>query len=86
MTLNSCAPRLTKSEIVLVLAKCAHPDNEPDNASEVSGLYFAVECDDSDTGYNWPGLGIEYDRWCDMGCPSVITVTIQPGDLLNGGN
>ena len=27
---------------------------------------------------------VEADRWVDMGKPETVTVTIQPGDLLNG--
>ena len=27
---------------------------------------------------------MEADKWEDMGSPRVVTVTIQPGDLLNG--
>ena len=28
-------------------------------------------------------VNVEYDVWVDMGRPDVITVTIEPGDLLN---
>lgn len=27
---------------------------------------------------------LEYDAWQDMGGPAEITVTVEPGDLLNG--
>lgn len=30
-----------------------------------------------------PALTVDHDAWEDMGRPSQITVTVQPGDLLN---
>ncbi len=37
----------------------------------------------SESGHSIRTLELNEEQWRDLGCPSEITVTIEPGDLLN---
>lgn len=50
-------------------------------ASDLGGATFVVL--NEDTGWLEPFVTLDYARWDDMGRPGQITVTIEPGDLLN---
>lgn len=63
---------LTKTRSVIQI------DGDP---SEVFGVQFAGS--DPDNLEYWRFLGIDYGVWVELGSPTKVTITIEPGDLLN---
>lgn len=65
-------PDLIKTRVVLPLASDLNADSDP---------WFQPTPDDQDARLT--GVRLDGDVWRDMGQPTQITVTIEPGDLLN---
>jgi len=62
---------LQKSQVVLRWNQTMH-----------ESAWFST--DDESIPAAFHGLTIPASAWKDMGCPYEVTVTIEPGDLLNG--
>lgn len=69
---------LTKTRQILKLASTARRATEPESPFAHTFLTDADEGERVRTG-----LSITDEDWRELGCPNIITVTIEPGDLLN---
>jgi hypothetical protein len=68
--------RLSRHRIVLTLH--AMPP-EPEAIAGDASLYFGAE----EEPWAHTSARLRLDDWVDMGRPTEITVTVEPGDLLN---
>ena len=49
-----------------------------------AGDLVRFEAYDEESGFLRRRVALMAFDWMDMGCPQVVTVTVEPGDLLNG--
>ncbi len=60
-----------------VMTRLASPDQEAELRVTFVSSY-------EDTGVIYRCLIINYNEWVDLGSPDQITITVVPGDTLNG--
>lgn len=65
-------PALSKTRTVL---------NIVGDPSEIFGVNF--ESRDEDNLEHWRFMGVDHGIWGELGKPDVVTVSVEPGDLLN---
>lgn len=60
--------------------------NRPDPRVEHAGdsVSFVSDHEDGEVPWRHTGMSLDKSVWHDMGKPDVITITIEPGDKLNG--